>query len=112
MISLRVPAGSPSRGSWKSLVKRSSTVMSGLLRELDSVFWTVRDREAGLAVLARRHGSVADDLPEALVVIAEQVGREVVAAAMSLAAPGIDLNLHLGDPVCGVLFCAGARGQA
>ena len=57
-------------------------------------------REAGVVLLAGRDGAVAQDLPVALVVRAEQVVREVVAAAMPLAAAGIDVHLHRVAPVC------------
>jgi len=48
--------------------------MSGLLEQADRAFWTVRDGEACLAVLARRHFPVAEGLPETLLVVAEQSG--------------------------------------
>jgi hypothetical protein len=94
MISLRVPWGLSSDGSWQSCVKRSSTVISGLLQEVDSAFGTVGRRQACLAFVARRYGAVTEDLPVTLVVRAEQVGREVIAAAVSLAAFGADLHFH------------------
>jgi hypothetical protein len=68
--------------------------MSPLLDELDRVFWTVQDRQACVLLLIRRHGTVAEDLPVALVVISEQAWGEVVAASVSLAELGIDLYFH------------------
>jgi hypothetical protein len=53
--------------------------------------------------LARRHYALAEDLPEALVVVAEQVGGEVIAATMPLATLGVDLQLHWAVPVCAVM---------
>jgi hypothetical protein len=44
--------------------------------------------------LVRRHGAVADDVPVALVVLAEEVGGQGVTAAMSMAPLGIDLHFH------------------
>jgi hypothetical protein len=68
--------------------------MSCLLEELDCVFGTVELGQARVAGLARRDGPVAEDLPVAFVVVAEQARGEVVAAAVSLAALGVDLHFH------------------
>jgi hypothetical protein len=68
--------------------------MSSLLKELDRVFGTVESRQACVVLRVRRHGAVAEDLPIALVVISEQAGGQVVAAAVPLAEPGIDLHFH------------------
>jgi hypothetical protein len=76
--------------------------MSGLLEEVDRSFRAVGHGEARLAVFARRHYAVAEDLPEAFVVVAEQVGGEVIAATMTLATLGVDLQLHWAVPVCAV----------
>src|SRR5215469_15938463 len=81
-------------------MKRSSAVMSGLLEQLDRVLGTVKDRQARLVLAARRHGAVAEYLAVALVVRAEQCGSEVVAAAVPLAALGIDVHFHWAIPVC------------
>ena len=47
-------------------------------------------------LVARRHDAVAEYRPVALVILAEQAGGEVIAAAMPLAAGGIDVHLHGG----------------
>jgi hypothetical protein len=62
--------------------------MSHLLEKLDRAFGTVGRREARVVLLARRHGAIAEDLPVALVVVAEDAGGEVIAAAVPLAALG------------------------
>src|SRR5690349_9262785 len=99
MTSLRVPTTSSSRSDRKSSVNRSSAAMSALL-ELDRALGTVGYRQACVVRLARRHRPVAEDRPVALVVLAEQAGGEVVAAAMPLAALGVDLHSHRWTPVC------------
>src|SRR5690349_404157 len=99
MTSLRVPMTSSSRSDRKSSVNRSSAVMSALL-ELDRALGTVGYRQASVACLARRHRPVAEDRPVALVVLAEQVGGEVVAAAVPLAALRVDVHSHRSAPVC------------
>src|SRR5690348_12821757 len=93
MTSLRVPMTSSSRSDRKSSVNRSSAVMSALL-ELDRALGTVGYRQASVACLARRHR------PVAVVVLAEQVGGEVVAAAVPLAALRVDVHSHRSAPVC------------
>src|SRR5215469_15820889 len=102
MISLRVPAGSSSPVSREPGVKRSSAAMSALLDELDRVLGAVQNGQAGVALRFLRHDAVAEDLPVALVVIPEQAGGQVIAAAVPLAEPGIDLYLHCAVPVCAV----------
>jgi hypothetical protein len=68
--------------------------MSPLLGELDRVFWTVESRQPCVALLVRRHGAVAENLPVSLVVVSEQAGGEVVTPAVSLAELGIDLHFQ------------------
>jgi hypothetical protein len=80
-----VPTGSSPSASRKSRLKRSSMVMSVLLDELDSAFGTVRDGKTTVLFFARRHDAVAQHLPVSFVVVAEQAGCQVVAAAMALA---------------------------
>ena len=58
----------------------------------------VRRRKASVTLPSRRHAAVARDRSVALVVLAEQVGRDVVAAAVALAAAGADLHLHRTFP--------------
>src|SRR5215469_8901163 len=98
MISLRVPKSS-GRSS-RSWVKRSSTVMSALLQELDRVLGAVGDSPAGVVLLLWRHDPVAEDLAIALVVVAEKLRSEVVTPAVPLADLGIDVQLHRDAPVC------------
>src|SRR5215469_4042048 len=100
MISLRVPMTSSSRSSRKSSLNRSSAAMSVLLDQLDRALGTVGHRQARVVHLARRHRPVAADRPVALVVLAEQAGGEVVAAAVPLTALGVDLHSHRSAPVC------------
>src|SRR5215475_16150496 len=102
MISLRVPGAGPVRRSRDSRLKRSSAAMSALLEDLDRALGTVGLRQTCLALLARRHGAVAEQPAVALVILAEQVGDEVVAAAVPLAALGADLHFHRVVPVCAV----------
>src|SRR5215475_16029460 len=94
MISLRVPGAGPVRRSRDSRLKRSSAAMSALLKDLDRAFGTVGLGQPRLALLARRHGAVAEQPAVALVILAEQVRDEVVAAAVPLAALGADLHFH------------------
>src|SRR5580692_12877436 len=104
MISLRVPSisSSPVSGvSWVNWVKRSSTAMSPLLEQLDGVLGAVENGQAGVALRLGRHGAVGQNLPVALFVVSEQAGGEVVAAAVPLAEPGIDLHLHCAAPHLG-----------
>jgi hypothetical protein len=68
--------------------------MSPLLEELDRVFGTVDNGQARVALRLRRHGAVAEDLPVTLVVVSEQAGGEIVAAAVPLAELRIDLYFH------------------
>src|SRR4249919_3122766 len=102
MISLRVPRGRSACVSRKSCVKRSSAAMSGLPEEVDRALGAVGSRQACLVLFARWHDAVAEDRPIALVVVAEQVGGAVVAAAVPLAALGADLHFHCVVPVCAV----------
>src|SRR5689334_24703168 len=76
--------------------------MSRLLEDLDRALGTVGLGQTCLALFARRHGAVAEQPAVALVVLAEQVRDEVIAAAMPLAALGADLHLHRVSPVCAV----------
>src|SRR5262249_41785760 len=101
MASLIVPMTSSSRESRKSSVNRSSAAMSALLEQVDRALGAVGCRQARVALLARRHDAVAEHLPVTLVVLTEQVGGAVVAAAVPLTALGADLDFH-----CGVLVCA------
>src|ERR1700680_3256171 len=82
--------------------------MSRPLEEADRPLWTVGRREACFRHLARRHDAVAENRPVALVVVAEQAGGDVVAAAVPLATPGVNVHLHCALPVCAVRP-AGAR---
>jgi hypothetical protein len=59
--------------------------MSGLLEDFDRVLWTVGHGEAGVVLSAFRHDAVAEDLPVAFLVFAEEIGGQVVAAAVPLA---------------------------
>lgn len=68
--------------------------MSRLLEDLDRALGTVGLRQTCLALFARRHGAVAEQPAVALVVLAEQVRDEVIAAAVPLAALGADLHFH------------------
>src|SRR5215470_18026867 len=77
--------------------------MSCLPEEVDRAFGAVGRRPAGLVLLARRHGAVAEDRPVALVVVAEQAGDEVIAPAVPLAAFGVDLHFQCVVPVCAVM---------
>jgi mannose/fructose/N-acetylgalactosamine-specific phosphotransferase system component IIC len=54
----------------------------------------VQDGEAGGLLLVRPDHAIAEDLTVTLVVIAEQPRGEVIAAAVPLAAFGIDLHLQ------------------
>src|SRR5437773_129489 len=100
MISLRVPRGWSARASRKSWAKRSPAVMSRLLADLDRTLGTVGHRQPCLVFLVRRHDAVAEDRSVAFVVLAEQTRGQVVAAAVFLAAPGVDLHFHCAVPVC------------
>jgi hypothetical protein len=73
--------------------------MSQSLDELNRMLGTIQRREVGVMPLARRHGAVAQNRPVALVVVTEQAGREIVAAAVPLAAPGVNLYLHRDIPL-------------
>ena len=84
-ISLRVPADPRSRLRQLPSAKRSSLAMSEPLDELDRLLGTVQHGKAGVVLLARRHGAVAQDLPVALVVLTEQARSKVVAATVPLA---------------------------
>jgi hypothetical protein len=59
--------------------------MSGLLEDFDRALGTVGYREAGVVLAALGYDSVTKDRPVALVVLAEQIGGQVVAAAVPLA---------------------------
>src|SRR5437016_5083029 len=83
--------------------------MSRLLEDLDRALGTVGLGQTCLALFARRHGAVAEQPAVALVVLAEQVRDEVVAAAVPLAALGADLHLHRVGPVCAVCRSGPAR---
>src|SRR5690242_11319470 len=93
-----LPSKSSSRVSRKSSVNRSSVAMSRLL-DVDRTFRAVQLGQAGVLLLARRHGAVAEHGPVTLFVIAEQARRKVVAAAVPLAALVIDPHLHR-NPSC------------
>src|SRR5690242_3652786 len=68
--------------------------MSRPLKDLDRALGTVGLRQTCLALLARRHGAVAQEPAVAFLVLAEQVRDEVVAAPVPLAALRADLHLH------------------
>src|ERR1700684_1216699 len=97
-ISLRVPADPRSRLRQRPSAERLSLAISEPLNELDRLLGTVQPREAGVVLLARRHGAVAQDRPVALIVLTEQAGRKVVAATVPLAGPRVDLYLHWDIP--------------
>src|SRR5580698_9263397 len=75
--------------------------MSSLLY-VDRALGAVGRRQAGLLLLARRDGAVAEHRPVALVVVSEQGRREVVTAAVPLAAARDDRDLH-GVPPAGAV---------
>src|SRR5258708_39139464 len=77
--------------------------MDSVAEALDRVFGAVRNGEPCVVLPARRHGAVAEGLPVALVVVAEQAGGEVVAAAVPLAALGVDLDFHRAAPANSVI---------
>src|SRR5579862_3456782 len=103
MTSFRTPSGASSPGPRRySSVNRSSAAMSRLLGQFDGVLGAVELRQARVVLQAGRHRTVAQDRPVALVVVAEQAGRQVVAAAVPLAPLVVDLYLHFHCvvPVC------------
>jgi hypothetical protein len=73
--------------------------MSQPFDEINRVFGTIQCRKAGIMLLARRYGAVANNRPVALVVITEQAGRKVVAPAVPLAATEVDLHLQWDIPL-------------
>src|SRR5262249_37078414 len=103
MTALREPMTFSALVSLKSSVKRSSAAMSTLFKEFDRVLGTVEPGQACVPLLARRHGAVAKDFPVTFVVVAEKLRDEVVAAAVPLAALGVDLHFHCGVPIWAVL---------
>src|ERR1700755_1640421 len=108
MISLRGPNSSSSPGSRGRRGKRSSTAISTLLEQVDRLFRAVEHGQVRGLLRLLRHGTVAEDLPVALVVGPEQAGGEVITAAVPLAQPGIYLHFHGAVPVC-VVTAGGAR---
>src|SRR5262249_14634296 len=76
--------------------------MSRPLKDLDRALGTVGLGQTCLALLAPRHGAVAEQPAVALVILSHQVRDEVVAAAVPLAALGADLHFHRVAPVCAV----------
>src|SRR6476646_9011070 len=86
-------------------MNRSSAVMSG---HLDRVLGAVDHRQPDATFGVRRHGSVAEDLPVSLFVVAEQIRGEVVAATVALTAFRIYLYLHCAIPLSVVLLSAPA----
>src|SRR5215468_3062467 len=98
MISLRVPRSSSS-SSGSRRMNRSSTVMSGLLDDLDRALRAIGHGATCGLLLVGRDDAVAEDHSVALVVFAEQVGGEVVAATMPLANLGVDPEFHRAAPV-------------
>ena len=75
-------------------MKRSSTVISRPLGELDSVLGAVSAARRASSSWSGGTTPSPRTLPVTLVVITEQAGREVVAAAVPLAALMVDLYLH------------------
>jgi hypothetical protein len=73
--------------------------MSQPLDELDRVLGTVQRRKAGIMLLGRRHGAVAQNHPVSLLVVTEQTRRKVIAPAVPLAALGVDLHSHWDIPL-------------
>jgi len=84
--------------------------MLSLLEQYDGAFGAVEGGQAAIALRIRRHGGVGKYVPVTLVVVSEQAGGKVVAAAVPLAELGIDLYLHRAAPVCPVVT-AGARAS-
>ena len=72
----------------------------------------VDHRQAGLAFLVGPHGAVPEDLPVPLFVVAEQARREVVAAAVALAAFRIYLYLHCSVPLSVVPSASATRASS
>src|SRR5215813_4247519 len=68
--------------------------MSALLEQVDRALGAVGHRPACLLHLVRWHHAGAKHRSVAFVVLAEQLGDEVVAAAMALAARRVDLQFH------------------
>jgi hypothetical protein len=84
----------------------SSTVTSGLL-DADGALRTVQYGETGPRLCLRRHDTVTDDPAVTLVVVGEQIGGQVIATAVALAALGVDPHLH--GPRIGAPAPSGAR---
>src|SRR5580704_6523411 len=103
IASLRVPVCCSSRCSRSSWLKRSSMLMSGLLENEDRRLGAVGGGQACPLLLVGWDYAVAESLAVALVVRAEQLGGEVVAAAMALAAVGINVHFHVAPPPALVL---------
>jgi hypothetical protein len=80
-----------------------------LSEHLDRAFGTVGRGPARVTLVARRHDAVAEYRPVALVVLAEQAGGEVIAAAVPLAAGGIDVHLHGGFTHIPIMTTAPSR---
>src|SRR3954454_3106807 len=95
--STRVPSDGSRGTGWKSSAERSSTVIS-VLHQLDGCLGAVGLGEAGVVLSAGRHLPVTDDGAVALLVLAEEVRREVVAAAVALTAFAIDQHSHVAAP--------------
>jgi hypothetical protein len=68
--------------------------MSCPLGKGDRPLGAIGHREVCFVVLAWRDEAIAEDPPVPFVVVAEQARGDVIAAAVPLAAPGVDLYLH------------------
>ena len=77
------------------------------LGEGDRPLRAVGHREVGFVVLAWRDEAIAEDRPVSFVVVAEQARGDVVAAAVALAAPGVDLYFHWAAPLNETLWVPG-----
>jgi hypothetical protein len=72
--------------------------MSCPLGKGDRPLGAIGHREVCFVVLAWRDEAIAEDPPVPFVVVAEQARGDVIAAAVPLAAPGVDLYLHCAAP--------------
>src|SRR5436309_15721412 len=82
-------------------------VISVLLDDVDGLLRAVGRGEACVLLPARRHSTIAGQRGVAVLVLAEQVGSEVVATAVALATFGVDPHSHETVPIC--VAVVGAR---
>src|SRR5438270_663677 len=84
--------------------------MSGLLDEAERLFRAVGDGQAGVVLQLQRHdAAVTPEDGVAVLVLAEDIGCEVVAASVALAGLGVDLHSHEAVPSCAVVAGLAAR---